>query len=568
MQSPGVANSNSPGVANASSGSATNDGTTPPSSVVPLSIAQGDSESLDVSSQGQTVSIFARNVDLRLVLSNLAEESGVNIVVAEDIEATVTTTLKNVPLWDAFDAILKVNGLSWSVKSDIVFVTQPTSTGESGQGNSQPGQRVQVFELHYTSSEEVLQVVKGLLSVSGRAFTHVADGKNQRQTRERIVVEDFGERIGAIANYLASVDTPPRQVLIEAHVLQVTLNESQRHGVNLDSFARLAGGRVHVDAMGFADPDVRPGFMIGIENRDLNGLIEMLQSESNVRTLASPKVLVVNGQEARIQIGSKFGYFVTTTTQTGTFQNVDFLDIGVVLQVQPTIADDGQVLMNVEPKVSGGRINADSGLPEEDTTEAATTVLLRDGYGMVIGGLIKESDDQSKSWIPWLGERKFIGKLFRRQSEDVQRQEVIIALTPHILPYPVDIECRERFGLQAAANNRGLVTGAAYRPNVQMIGGSDVLHAVGEELPIGNTNSQIKTIDSNRGELQLSSNLPDLASPEARNANANSLGAKNTTQQLPLPPTSYSAESDQIQNGQPVSSLNQVPGLPRLPLNR
>ncbi len=413
---------------------------------------------LTIEGQGHNVDIFARDVDLRLVLAHLAEEAGVNIVVAESVQATVNTTLNNVPLWDALDAILKVNGLVWSRHGEIVFVTQPGS----GQGNSgqSPGLTLQVFDLNFTSATEVLEVVNGLTSPAGKAFTHSIDIANTRQTRERIVVEDFPERLAAIATYIASVDNPPMQVMIEAHVLQVTLTNEQRHGVNLDGLLRLSGAHVGVRTQGFANGDASPGFMLGLEATDLDGMIEALCSNSNVRTLAAPKILVVNGQEARVQIGSRFGYFVTTTTQTSSLQSVEFLDIGVVLDVRPTITRDGQVLLHVAPKVSGGRINPDSGLPEEDTTEASTTVLLPDGKGMIIGGLIKESDVASKSWVPWLGKIPVLGHLFRRSNNSSQRTEVILTLTPRIVPFTPAGDCVPSNFIEGYPDGPGIITSA------------------------------------------------------------------------------------------------------------
>lgn len=401
---------------------------------IPLQRDIGMAEVVQVDPNNQTVSIFARGVDIRLVLGHLADECQVNIVVAENVNASVTTTLNHVPIWEALDAILKINGLVWSRQGNIVFVTHPGMGGQQAQVSVSPGLRLEVFDLNYTSASEVLEVVRGLLSPAGRAFMHEVDKQSTRQTRERIVVEDFADRLNAIREYLANVDNAPQQVLLEAHILQVTLDDNQRHGVNLTALARVAGARIDIRGQGFANGDIRPGFMVGLDGGDLDAMIEALCTNSNVRTLASPKVLVVNGQQARIQIGSKFGYFVTTATQTAALQSVNFLDIGVVLQVQPTITRDGQVLLTVEPKVSGGRINPDSGLPEEETTEANTTVLLADGQGMIIGGLIKEADSQKSTWAPWLGKQPVLKHFFSRHTRDSQRVEVILALTSHILP--------------------------------------------------------------------------------------------------------------------------------------
>ncbi|HBE69866.1 MAG TPA: hypothetical protein DDW52_17100 [Planctomycetaceae bacterium] len=435
---------------------------------IPVDAGPGSDEPGEVSvrSDQQSVSIYARDVDVNLVLAQLAEEADVNIVIGPGVEATVNINLRRVSLAQALDAVLKINGLAWTEQDSIVYVTKPTPVGTEaagGQllGRGLRGQRLEVFDLNFVQAAEVLAVVKTLLSPSGTANVHTADISNTRQTRERIVVEDYDDRLAVIREYLDRVDNAPRQVLIEAHVLQVTLDNDQRHGVNLLGLARIAGARVEMRAQGFADGSASPGFMMGVDGTDLDGMIEMLQSSSYVRTLAAPKVMVVNGQEARIQIGSKFGYFETTTTQTGTFQNVNFLDIGVVLQVVPTITDDGHVMLAVQPKVSGGRVNPNTGLPEEDTTEATTTVLLPDGKGMIIGGLIKEEDDNRRSWIPWIGKQPVIGKLFSRTQQDRQRAEVIIALTPHIVPYSACIAQRESQAYVQTTDSWGIISGGA-----------------------------------------------------------------------------------------------------------
>lgn len=420
------------------------------------------------------VTIFARDADVRLALAHLSEEAGVNIVIGPGVSATINTSLTGVTLQQALDAILKINGLVWTELDGIVYVTQPTAIGgENGGGQALSrglrGQRLEVFDLNFVPALEVLPIVRTLLSPSGTANTHTVDQASTRQTRERVVVEDFDDRLNVIREYLATVDNAPRQVLIEAHVLQVTLDDDQRHGVNLLGLARLSGARLEVRSQGFADASASPGFMMGVDGTDLDGMIELLQSSSYVRTLAAPKVMVVNGQEARIQIGSKFGYFETTTTQTGTFQNVNFLDIGVVLQVTPTITDSGQVMLAVQPKVSGGRVNPETGLPEEETTEAATTVILSDGKGMILGGLIKEEDDHKKSWVPWIGEKPIIGKLFSRENEDKQRVEVIIAVTPHIVPFAGCINTRDVNAYRQAADAHGILSGGAdYAPAIEL----------------------------------------------------------------------------------------------------
>jgi type II secretory pathway component GspD/PulD (secretin) len=184
----------------------------------------------------------------------------------------------------------------------------------------------------------------------------------------------------------------------------------------------------------------------------MESFIELIRQNTNSRTLASPKVSVVNHQEAKIQIGQRLPYSVATTTQTSTIQNVQFLDVGIVLTVTPVITEDGNVLMTVLPKVSGGKIT-ESGFPEEDTTEVQTTVLMPDGGGIVIGGLIREENADSRAIVPGLGRVPLVGSLFRRRSDECRRNELVVALVTHVLPDVYSQRCHELRQLDQTLHN-------------------------------------------------------------------------------------------------------------------
>ena len=150
-------------------------------------------------------------------------------------------------------------------------------------------------------------------------------------------------------------------------------------------------------------------------------MIELLQTTTDAKTLGSPKLLVLNEQEARLQVGEHLGFKVTTTTETSTIESVQFLDVGVVLRIMPRITRDGRVLLHVKPEVSKGAVNPETGLPERQTTELETDVMLNDGQGMIIGGLIKENDSVTQSKVPYLGNVKGVGWLFRRSEVTKER---------------------------------------------------------------------------------------------------------------------------------------------------
>lgn len=383
--------------------------------------------------------LMVRDAPITSVLGLIAQDNGLNIVASSEVTGQVTVTLADVRLEDALSSILVVNGYTWSRENNILLISQLNS--ESQSSAMAQGKQVQVFPLNYVSATDVDVVIKGLLSPVGNSFISQTDKQDKLKTREEIVVEDLPEYLERIQQYITQIDHPPQQVYIEAHVLQVTLSDDDRHGVNFNQFFQLASTEIQLKTTGFANALASPSFSLGLDTPDLNMLIEWLQTTTDSKTLASPKVSVVNGQEAKIQVGEKLGYLVTTTTQTSTLQEVNFLDLGVVLKVTPQITNNNQVLMTVKPEVSSGRINPDTGLPEEDTTEVETSILLSNGQGMVIGGLIKEIDLDSQSKVPFLGDIWVVGKLFQKHTLTRERNEIIIALIPKIMPYDQDCYC-------------------------------------------------------------------------------------------------------------------------------
>jgi type II secretory pathway component GspD/PulD (secretin) len=319
-------------------------------------------------------------------------------------------------------------------QNDIISVTRLSQETASLAGSQ--GREVRTYYLNFLSAVDVAVVVQGLLSPVGKSFVIESSPLDKRRTREQLVVEDMPDYLLRVEQYLASADVPPRQVLIEAHVLQVELKDQFQHGVDINALlASVNGTDITLKTTGFTNPADSPAFFLGVDGAHLDLLVEAIQQTTDSKTLASPKVLVVNGQEARIQVGQQLGFRVTTTTQTSTLQQVQFLDVGVVLRVTPQITQDNQILMTVKPEVSKGRINPVTELPEEDTTEVETTIMLGDGRGMIIGGLIQEEDTENQSKIPLVGDLWAVGRLFQKRSVLRHRTEILIALTPRLVPY-------------------------------------------------------------------------------------------------------------------------------------
>jgi len=420
-----------------------------PGTIVRIPLAGGTPEGLQLETRDGKVSLVIRDAPLGEVLSALAQQQGVNIVASENIKAKVSATLYDIPLKQALTHILSVAGYTWTQQQDVILVTPLASSGRVAPAAQ--GRQLRVFSLDYVSAADLDTAIKGLLSPVGQSFTTQSASSDTKKTKELLVVEDLPQYLQRIEQYIAQVDQPPRQVLIEANILAVELKDDVEHGINLSYLDQVGSPTFTLRTQGFASSQTftqgtSPAIFFNVAAADIQALVQALETVEDAKTLATPKVLALNGQEARIQIGQQLGYRVTTTTQTSTLEEVQFLDVGVVLRVTPWITRDNQVLMQVQPEVSSGQINPDTELPEEETTEVQTSLMLPDGYGMVIGGLIQEKDSETQQKIPLLGDLWVVGRLFQNRRMERHRTEIIITLVPHIVPYRPErqqLECEQ-----------------------------------------------------------------------------------------------------------------------------
>jgi Flp pilus assembly secretin CpaC len=413
---------------------------------IPLDDSAPDEEGIELTPLGDRITLVVRDQPLSTVLNLLAKMRGLNVIIGDDTDKQISVTLTNVDFNEAWSAIVEIAGCTWTQANNIIMVS--SVSGKSKTSPQIQDRQVRVFPLNFVDAKDVENVVKELLSPAGKVFTMQTSPKERRSTQETVIVEDMPAYLNRAAEYIATIDVPPRQVMIEVHILQIELDDNCVHGVNLEYLFGAAGNDVVMSTVGFANPAAATASLFTVTGAHFNSVIQALQNTTDSKTLASPKVIVANGQQARIQIGQRFGYFVTTTTQTSTLQNVNFLNTGVVLSVTPQISADNQVLMSVTPEVSTGQIT--NGLPQTETTTTDTTVLLPDGCGMVIGGLIKETDIETQAKVPILGDLRVIGRLFQQRTVTRQRVEIIIALLPRIAPYPPGYEVQHQMELEQA----------------------------------------------------------------------------------------------------------------------
>ncbi len=386
------------------------------------------------------VSLLVREGSLRQVIAMIAETQKLNIVFAGPTDTLVTASFDRQPWQKVLNSLLSASGHMWTMRDNVIFISSLDSADFLPPGTE--GRRVAVFELDFVSATDVNQTVTGMLSPAGKCWLVETSKTDNRRTKEAVAVMDYPANLTRVSDYICQADQPPRQVYIEVHILQVQLKDDCRSGVNFQNLISTSAADVTLKSVGFANPAAGTAFFVEPKGAGLNGLVELLKTTTDAKTLAEPKIHAVSGQESHIQIGGQLGYRVTTTTQTSTLESVQFLDVGVVLKVTPRITRDGRVLMRIYPKVSKGQVDPGTGLPSEETTEVQTDVLLNSGQGIVIGGLIQEVDDNIQSKIPLLGEIPYLGILFQKRQVTKSRQEIIVTLQPHVLPYEPCVQAR------------------------------------------------------------------------------------------------------------------------------
>ena len=310
-----------------------------------------------------------------------------------------------------------------------------------------------VYHINYVRAADIKALVTPLLTPAigtisetppaeqGIAPDNTKAGGDQFAGGETILVRDFMTVLDEIDQVISEVDHRPAQVAIEAMILRVTLNDKYSFGVDFELLRQNPTVRL---ATGSPLPPVTPpgdfdfsqgGLKFAFLNGSTNAFVQALETMGDTNVIASPRLMVVDKARAEILIGQQLGYVNTTITETSTAQNVQFLEVGAQLRLRPFISSDGLIRMEVHPELSTGEVTVQQGLtlPNKDTTQVTTNIMVPDGATVIIGGLMREDLSTDANQVPLLGSLPGIGFLFRHKNENQQKEEIIVLITPHIV---------------------------------------------------------------------------------------------------------------------------------------
>ena len=387
------------------------------------------------------VSLQFRDANLKMVFEALSRTSGINVLLDKDVKSDIKTSIfvTDVSVEDAIDLILMQNQLEKKVISDNTVFIYPNSPAKLKEYQDL---KIRSFHLSNADPKQMLTMIKTLLKTKD-IFIH--------EKTNSIVLRDTPDAIRLAERLIADQDSAEPEVMLEVEVLEVTRSQLSEIGIKFPdqmtltpqgSGASSGTGTAAAAALTLADLRhinaasvlVSPALALGFNLHSDHG---------DVNVLASPRIRAKNREKAKIMIGDRVPIITNSVTPVASGApvvtgNVQYLDVGLKLEVEADINPDNLVSIKVSMEVSNivkEVPNAQSGtLAYQIGTRNASTVLrLRDGETQVLAGLINDQDRRTTVEVPGVGEIPVLGRLLSSHKNDNSKSEIVLSITPHVV---------------------------------------------------------------------------------------------------------------------------------------
>jgi len=396
------------------------------------------------------------DVEISLALSTLARRAGVSLIVGDNVIGKVTVYLENISPKDAMRLIAESKGYVFQEEKNIIEIR----TKEAAENVPL---EVRVVTLKYAKAEDIGKVLNDVKSTRGKVQV---DSRSNA-----LVISDTPPNLEKILPVVEALDTQTPQVMIEAKFVETQKNPKKDLGINwsgtLSSHPISFGGKSvsSGDGGGGGSSSATTGpftmgpaaGMIGswlgssvavLDVGELKVVLSYLNSDKDTELLANPRVVTTDNGKANIKITQQYPIpQFTFSEQTASFQlnGFQYKDIGITLQVTPRINRDNFVTLEVAPEVSDSSKSktfvsesATFDIPIVETRNVTTTVLIKSGNTLAMGGLIREDNTESYTKVPVMGDIPVLGPLFRSKSLEKIKRNLLIFLTPTVLKADVE----------------------------------------------------------------------------------------------------------------------------------
>jgi type IV pilus assembly protein PilQ len=428
---------------------------------------------------GERLTLNFQDLETRAVLQLIADFSGLNIVVSDSVQGSVTLRLQNVPWDQALDIVMQTKGLDMRRNGNVIIVAPAEEIAAREQAELEALQALQTLEplrsefiqVNYAKAAELAGLIQGESTnslLSERGSVAIDERTNT------LLVNDTASTLANIRRLVTTLDIPVRQVLIESRVVIVNDDYSRELGVRFGATAANdnngngligmtgtglgAGAMVGTPTIGVPAgsalpvavpplptrynvnlPVASPAGSIALAILGNDYLVDLelsaLQAEGDGRVVSTPRIVATNQREARILQGTEIPYQESSSSGAAT---TSFKEAVLSLSVVPQITPDDRIIMDLTiTKDSVGELVPSGGaggfIPSIDTRELVTQVVVQDGETVVLGGVYETELRNTTSKVPGLGNLPGIGYLFRSNSQSNNNAELLIFVTPKIL---------------------------------------------------------------------------------------------------------------------------------------
>lgn len=424
-----------------------------PGTVAPPSATNVTTLSTTTMPSGRIVNEF-QNEDVGAVIRLLARQAGVNVVVSDQVVGTITMRLENLTPMEALRVVVTAKGLLLDQQESVFYIKTAAER-----------QKEPTISGHYTFSYAKADEVRALLA------TQIQSGvAPQVDIRTNTVYyRDFKSNLENIELFLESIDRPTQQVMIEARLVEVNANPRQSYGINWGGVVGSSSTPQVFSYGGLTDVDVPnlPGgteatmgdLLFRTSGQDalrtvygqfailsvpqMSATLRFLNEDADAEFLANPRVVTANNLEARIEITRNQPVpqlNFNEQTATAVFGGFEDKTFGNELIVRPTINKDDFVTMLVKPKISNKvgdarfeLAGAQVASPIIDTRSLESTVLIRSGDTLAIGGLLQDETSKNRNKVPFLGDIPILGYAFQERTNARTKRNLLVFVTPTIV---------------------------------------------------------------------------------------------------------------------------------------
>lgn len=374
----------------------------------------------------------AKLPDVFEILTNL---SGINFILDEDVRGSNTTLfLEQATFAQALELLLRMNKLDKKILNSKTIILFPKTRDKQKQFEDQ---LIQTFYLSNIDAKKAVNLLRTMLQVR-KIYVH--------EELNAIIIRDTPAVIKLAQKVIEANDRGDSEVVFDLELIEIEHSDDSSFGLrtsaNIVQAGLAADGALAIAAAGVGATDPVSGLLSSFDNLNPfygipTATFDMVKTLNNTETLASPKIRVKNKEKAKVHIGAREPVVTVTINGDQTSENVQYVDVGVKLDVEPVIQLDNTITTKLGLEVS----NATAGPPTENgttvltisTTNANTTLTLKDGEQTIIGGLLRDVDSVSKSKIPFLSDIPLLGRLFTGTTKNKIKREILLSITPHIV---------------------------------------------------------------------------------------------------------------------------------------